>query len=398
MFSRKNMAIHFKNETINRYMKNVKGTCDFDPEQLKKRRNTENIIRQCYNQFGGKEYQTPLLEKTCFLQKKYGDDTKLIFNIESDNSDKEQCSLRYDLTVPLTRYCLKNSITKKCLYQIGKVYRKDTPNITGGRFREFTQCDFDIIGSEESELLLPETTLLFLATTILDRLSITNFKIKVNNRQDLVSVLTKSGIKETKMMTVCSSIDKLDKQSWDDTITELLSKEISIDKILMIKDKLSLKTEEPSWFNTLMKNAKILGFQDKLVLTPTLARGMDYYTGMIYEIYCPESSLGTIISGGRYDNLTKAFRNVSLPMCGISIGLDRIMMLEPSIMMLEPSIMMLGPRRTPTLIYRTSNDEESINKQLKRIKYTDFDFEIAFKSRSLSKHAKYAEKNNLSFS
>ncbi len=372
-------------------MKSAKGTIDIGVDELRIRSNVENIIRNTYSQFGGLEYQTPLLEQTSFLQKKYGDDTKLIFDLEKKGA-KEQCSLRYDLTVPFTRFCLKNSLNKGSYFQIGKVFRMDIPNLEKGRLREFTQCDFDIIGAPELDnIMLPETLLLFMATTIMKRLNLPNFVIKVNHRQALVDLLNKSGVSNNNLQNICSSIDKLDKCTWDDLIPELQTKGLSDEIITNIHNE--LQTVIPGkWFNTLSENAKYLDFADKIEYCPTLARGMDYYTGLIYEIVYNDSSIGTIISGGRYDNLTQSFRNVKLNMCGISIGLDRLMKLVQ-----EPGTQEIVIDKR-YLIYRISNEPSSLTcqfNQLLLIVKKGTKMEVEFNARSMSKHLKYAKKNNL---
>ena len=395
-------------------MKSVKGTRDFTPSDLFMRRTVECIIRDSYHQFAGLEYQTPLLEQTCFLQKKYGDDTKLIFDIVPDPgtlslctesggsslSNKEQTSLRYDLTIPFTRFCLMNSIQKGSYYQIGKVFRKDVINQSKGRFREFVQCDYDIVGAEENQdVMLPETIILYLATLILKRLGISGYVIKVNHRQELISKLSSAGVPDELLLTICSSIDKLDKYAWDVIDVELYQKGLSKETISNLRDLLK-KSNAGKWLETLKRNAMNLEFDNNIVYVPELARGMDYYTGLIYEIVYPSSSIGSIISGGRYDNLTRMFRPIDLSMCGISIGLERIMELKAELKS-ESNADCFNNKSNKYLICRTSDNQEDVKTQLSELKLavsTGQRFEVEYKARSRSKLVKYARKNKLVFS
>ena len=225
----------------------------------------------------------------------------------------------------------------------------------------------------------------------MDKLGLSDYIIKVNHRQELINKLISSGVPDELLLTTCSSIDKLDKQTWEEIEEELYQKGLSKSTVSLIRVSCTESSSVPGkWLFTLMSNARNLMFDNKIEYVPTLARGMDYYTGLIYEIVYPSSTVGSIISGGRYDNLTRMYRPVDLPMCGISIGLDRIMELGIKITRSSNS------SSSRYLICRTSNNLIDIKKQLSDLMTTSKAgkmFEIEYKARSRSKHNKYAKKN-----
>ena len=256
----------------------------------------------------------------------------------------ELCSLRYDLTVPFARYCAMNGITSIKRYQIAKVYRRDNPS--HGRYREFYQCDFDIAGL--SEPMGPDFEVVKILTELLDKLEIGDYVVKLNHRKLLDGMLEICGVPAEKFRTICSSIDKLDKQTFEQVKREMveekgLSSEVA-DRIgSFVKEKgapmelLNKLREEGSEFlgNKSSKEAldelsimfealersKCSG---RVVFDLSLARGLDYYTGVIFEAVCIGAEVGSIAAGGRYDNLIGMFGKEIVPAVGMSLGIERV--------------------------------------------------------------------------
>ena len=269
------------------------------------------------------EIDTPVFELKETLMGKYGEESKLIYDIQDQGG--ELLSLRYDLTVPFARYMAVHNFPSIKRYHIGKVYRRDNPQMSKGRFREFYQCDFDIAGPNYGRMI-PDSEVLKVVVEILSDLKIGKFIIKLNHRKFLDATVAISGIPEEKFKVVCSSVDKLDKEPWEDVKKELLTKGLNEEQtdtlwtIVQLKDspwKLLnlLKTKENIIQNqkakealedmeTLFEYLDILQINDHFVFDLSLARGLDYYTGLIYEAVLLETDkVGSIAGGGRYDDL-----------------------------------------------------------------------------------------------
>ncbi|XP_074580486.1 histidine--tRNA ligase, cytoplasmic-like isoform X2 [Curcuma longa] len=286
---------------VRRLPKIPKGTRDFGKEQMAIRERAFSIITGVFKMHGAVALDTPVFELRETLMGKYGEDSKLIYDLADQGG--ELCSLRYDLTVPFARYLAMNNINALKRYQIAKVYRRDNPS--KGRYREFYQCDFDIAGQYET--MEPDFEVIKVLTELLDQLDIGSYEIKLNHRKLLDGMLEICGVSSEKFRTVCSSIDKLDKQPFEQIKKELveekgLSTEIA-DKIgTFVKRRgpaleiLSELKEEGSQFleNTgsvvalneleiLFKALEKANCLNRVVFDLSLARGLDYYTGVIYE-------------------------------------------------------------------------------------------------------------------
>ncbi|KAK9089504.1 hypothetical protein Scep_028586 [Stephania cephalantha] len=330
------------NET-RRLPKIPKGTRDFSKEQMAIRERAFSIITQVFKRHGGSALDTPAFELRETLMGKYGEDSKLIYDLADQGG--ELCSLRYDLTVPFARHVAMNGITSFKRYQIDKVHRRDNPS--KGRFREFYQCDFDIAG--QFETMGPDFEVVKILTELLDELDIGDYEIKLNHRKLLDGMLEICGVSAEKFRTICSSIDKLDKQSFEEVKKEMveekgLTVEIA-DKIGNFVKKrgaplsiLSELRQEGSEFlnnsgSTLaLKELEIL-FKalekskciHRVVFDLSLARGLDYYTGMIFEaVFKGATQVGSIAAGGRYDNLIGMFGTKQVPAVGVSLGIERV--------------------------------------------------------------------------
>jgi len=264
------------------------------------------------------------------------------------NSAKEQLILRYDLTLPFVRFIGKNNIKSFRGYRYGKVYRRDCPRVTSGRYREFYQCDFDIVGEIFSPMM-QETEILNILCSILDEIvGPTTYKVKINSRQILYYILNKFKVPKNLFKTTCSTLDKLDKRSKEDIIEELVEKEIpkepreNIIKFITYfisntfnspYETLKSLQEQELVDNRTLNDFKLL-FQyldgteilQNIIFDPLLARGLDYYTGLIFEVKYTNSTMmgSSIAAGGRYDNLLGKLVKKSLPAIGLSLGVERL--------------------------------------------------------------------------
>jgi histidyl-tRNA synthetase len=327
-----------------------KGTQDYYGKSYEKLEYLIQIITNLYKKYHGEFIETPVFELTHILMDKYGDDEKLIYNLESDNVNidsripgdmqSEQLSLRYDHTVPLVRFCIQNKINKMRRCCIGKAYRKETVTRTQFRLREFYQADFDYVGVYDS--MVPEIEIFCMIQELFKTLNIDNYQIQYNYRQNLDYYVKESGI-TSKFSSICSSIDKLDKKDKNEIRIELKEKGCTDDQIdTMYGFLFENKTMSPDIAETdkiFNQYIDMIGILDKskIVFSPVLARGSDYYTGIIFEVKLVGSDITSSISaGGRYDKLIPSYQKSKnsdeiFPMIGLSFGIDRILPLISSI-------------------------------------------------------------------
>jgi histidyl-tRNA synthetase len=329
----------------------AKGARDFTPDQMRIREEVFGIIRRVFKRHGGEEIDTPVFELKEILTGKYGEDSKLIYDLADQGG--ELLSLRYDLTVPFARFLAMNSVGNIKRYHIAKVYRRDQPQVQRGRYREFYQCDFDIAGSYAP--MVPDAETITIATEILSELpAIGSFLMKLNHRVILDAVFELAGVPTDKFRTICSAVDKLDKLPWSEVKVEMIEKGITAemaDEIGKFVLQASAPGSDPRIFVQQLLDAKIFGehqaalqaLADLVILFNyleamgslryvsfdlSLARGLDYYTGVIYEIVLTDgtSQVGSISAGGRYDRLVGMFSasGSQTPCVGISIGVERI--------------------------------------------------------------------------
>ena len=197
----------------------AKGTRDMTPLQMAIREKAFNIIRSIFKKHGASEIDTPVFELKETLTGKYGEDSKLIYDLEDQGG--EILALRYDLTVPFARFMAEKGLPSIKRFHIAKVYRRDQPQMSKGRYREFYQCDFDIAGTYS--LMLPDAEVLAVVCEILTSLEIGNFKLKLNHRKFLDAMIELAGCEKRKFKSICSSIDKLDKEPWEKVRIELIN-------------------------------------------------------------------------------------------------------------------------------------------------------------------------------
>ena len=338
-----------------------KGTRDFSPLEMAKRNYIFDTIKQVYQLYGFQQIETPAMETLGTLMGKYGEEgDKLLFKVLNSGdylnkvSDEElqernalhlaaklcEKGLRYDLTVPFARYVVMHREELQLpfkRYQMQPVWRADRPQ--KGRYREFWQFDGDIVGSDS---LLNEVELMQIVDTVFSRFGV-RVQIKINNRKILTGIAEVIGAAE-KIVDITVAIDKLDKIGLDNVNAELREDGLSEAQIEKLQPIISLEGTNDDKLNTIaevlaasetglkgveetrfiLDTLKTLGLKNELQLDLTLARGLNYYTGAIFEVKALDVQIGSITGGGRYDNLTGIFGMPGISGVGISFGVDRI--------------------------------------------------------------------------
>ena len=341
---------------MNFIKKPVKGMNDFLPSEMRLREHVMNVIRETYSSYGFLQIETPAIEHIENLTSKQGgDNEKLIFRIlkrgdelkkaAEEKGELTDSGLRYDLTVPLARYYANNSgklpVPFKSL-QMGSVWRADNPQ--KGRFRQFTQCDIDILGDETN---LSEIELISAASDVLTRIfsgtGIKGFTVHVNDRQILRAAALDAGFREEDISSVLISLDKFDKIGLDGIRNELLqvlncseetvsrylsaysrTENISCSEFCSSLSGQYLDSEVIRNTDEIINCAdRLTGNETKIIFDPTLVRGMGYYTGTVFEISIDKYSY-SIAGGGRYDEMIGKFSGQDVCACGVSLGFERI--------------------------------------------------------------------------
>ncbi|TKR61869.1 hypothetical protein L596_028922 [Steinernema carpocapsae] len=328
-------------------LKTPRGTRDFCPAEVIHREATISAIKSIFTNHGGEPIDTPVFELTDVLLGKYGGEaSKLIYDLGAEDGG-EKYSLRYDVTVPFARFLGANRISKMKRFQIGKVYRREQPVVQRGRFCEFYQCDFDIAGDYPK--MVADAECLKIVDEVVKKLNLGPFTTRVNHRSLLGGVLIHCGVPQEATMSVCSSIDKLDKESWNFVAEELQTKKnipshviSQLEKFVRFqgdsKDTLQMlegEIKSPQVGESIADLNLLFSYCNAFQIAPSfdlsLARGLDYYTGMIFETVLTEDDLktGSIAAGGRYDNLVESLTSrtkkpFSVPCVGLSIGIERI--------------------------------------------------------------------------
>ena len=410
------------------------GTRDFSAEVVRKRNYLFNTIRTVFECYGFGPLETPAMEQLDTLMGKYGEEgDKLIFKILNnglDNPEKEkqtraaleqvlqgknskditERALRYDLTIPFARYVAtwhhQLSLPYK-RYQMQPVWRADRPQ--KGRYREFYQCDVDVVGSRS---LLNELELGCICHAIFTRLRLPDYSLRINHRQLLSALAAQCG-DASQLTIITTAIDKLDKIGIEKVKDELAQKKLSAAQIDLIASYLNIsgtlsqqleqlrsllgqQAEAVTALEELQQLIEDLQYQHvNAVLDPTLARGLNYYTGTIFEIKAPARvSMGSIGGGGRYDDLTGLFGVPGIPGVGISFGVDRIYdVLEE--LQLFPEDSTLG---TQVLFFNLGKEEmQAAFTQLQGLRERGIAAELYPESVKFDKQFKYAEKKNIPY-
>lgn len=425
------------------------GTRDFGPEVVRKRQYILNTIRNVFELYGFQPLETPAMENLETLMGKYGEEgDKLIFKIlnnglnDARNSEKAQTAfenvlqgkndrnlteraLKYDLTIPFARYVAMNHAQLTFpfkRYQIQPVWRADRPQ--RGRYREFYQCDADVVGSKS---LLNEVELAMIYFDVFDKLRI-QVEIRINSRKILSALAEVVGAPE-KLTAITAAIDKLDKIGIDKVKEELGergldSRQISIiEKYLLISyvnlDKIKAAEDvfknNPVGLDGLKEIRHLLGHfsqiffdnnpgfpqdvylshaQKTIVFDPTLARGLNYYTGVIFEVKALDVNMGSIGGGGRYDDLTGLFGVPNIPGVGISFGVDRIYDVMEELKLFPETV----EQGTKVLFFNLGEEEsKAAYPLLQEIRRAGVPAEIFHEAQKFDKQFKYAEKKGIPF-
>ena len=407
-----------------------KGTRDFSSEDLSKRHYIFDVIKNSFINYGFQPIETPTFENNETLMGKYGEEgDRLIFKILNsgnffDKIDEAQITkdnakglatkitekaLRYDLTVPFARYVVQHQselVFPFKRYQMQPVWRADRPQ--KGRFREFYQCDADVVGSNS---LLQEIELIQLYDDVFSKLGLKNTNIKINNRKILSGIAEIIGAKD-KLIDFTVALDKLDKIGEEKVKEEMLNKGISehslekvqplfsftgsnTNKIEQLSQMLSSSEEGMKGVEELsfiVNNIQSLGLSSSLLtIDVTLARGLNYYTGSIFEVSAAGIELGSIGGGGRYDDLTGIFGLKNMSGVGISFGLDRIYLvleqlnLFPETLTSAPKVMII-------------HEEQTLNEALsllKKLREKNISSELYPDPAKMDKQFKYAERKGI---
>lgn len=409
----------------------ARGTRDFGSEIMAKRNFIFDTAKKIYAKFGFLPLETPAIENLSVLMGKYGDEgDQLLFkilnsgdfakNINAEGLEagsKEilkkisEKGLRYDLTVPFARYVAMNRQNLPIpfkRFQIQPVWRADRPQ--KGRYREFYQCDADVVGTDS---LICEAEIVLMLHEVFQNLGLNEFVIKINNRKILAGISESIGA-PGKEAALSVAIDKLDKIGKEKVETELIERGFSEDSIQKLQPLFSLQ-QNPNLFAFLrnwLKNSEIgllgvseleevwnliglLGLQNpKIEFDPSLARGLSYYTGAIFEVKALNVSIGSISGGGRYDNLTGSFGVSDLSGVGISLGVDRIFDVMEELNLFPEEL------NYSTEVMVTNFDAESLPASLELLSFlreNGISSEIYPDSSKLKKQFDYANKKNIPY-
>ncbi len=413
------------------------GTRDFGPDVVRKRNYIFNTIRNVFELYGFQPLETPAMENLDTLMGKYGEEgDKLIFKILNnglDNADKEkqlredfekvlqgknvkgitERALKYDLTIPFARYVAMNHAQLTFpfkRYQVQPVWRADRPQ--KGRYREFYQCDADVVGSTS---LLNEVELVSIYTTVFDKLKIP-VEVRINNRKLLQALAETCGGAE-RMTDITIAIDKLDKVGLDKVKEELGVRGLNSNQVSIIDNYLSVARysgdndtvlaeltklfansntgmEGLNEIRFILDNTGTLAFSNKILIDPTLARGLNYYTGSIIEIKATGVAMGSIGGGGRYDDLTGLFGVPNIPGVGISFGVDRIYDVMEELHVF-PEDIHIG---TQVLFFNLGEKESwKAFGLMQQLRQSGVRCELYHESAKFDKQFKYAEKKNIPY-
>ena len=402
-----------------------KGTRDFSPSEIRRRNFIFDIIKSKFEKFGFSPIETPSMEKLSTLTGKYGSEgDQLLFKVlkrgakfekaysesntetlkDNDFSDE---ALRYDLTVPFARYIVQHQndiVFPFKRYQIQPVWRADRPQ--KGRYREFYQCDADVVGSES---LVSEVELVSLIHEVLNELKLSDHTIMINNRKILASLVEFCNATEF-FSEITVIIDKVDKVGTEKVIEELKANIPNKEVVQLFEEVFAVSENEIiSWLENKLQNSQLgqKGIQElsyivkscnvlginNIKINLSLARGLDYYTGSIFEVVLNNNSMGSIVGGGRYDDLTKVFGQNNLSGVGISFGAERIYDLMNDLNFFPDNL------SNPSKFMIIDQSESNINglKLLQFIREKGVNSILYPEDHKLKKQLKYANSMNIAF-
>jgi histidyl-tRNA synthetase len=386
---------------------------DFLPEQMILREYVIDVIREVFESFGYEPLSTPSVELHETLTGKYGPDAeRMIYNV-SRRGGKEKLALRYDLSVPLSRVAAMYPDLQKPFkrYQISPVWRGERPG--KGRYREFYQCDVDTIGSAS---MLADAELVDIMHEVLHRLGFRDFVVRINNRKILTGIGQFAGVPEELLGGLYRSIDKLEKIGLDGVKEELEANEIPEDVVARLLELLQIAGDDQAILTELRQELgefpaavegieeleQILAYLEPLDVPRqryqvdfAMVRGLDYYTGPIYETVVQEPRIGSICGGGRYDELIGMFTDRSYPATGTSFGIERIIDVMEELEMFPPEV---GTTITQVLV--TIFDEAHTSASLEvssELRKGGLNTELYFENDPLGDQIRYALKRGIPY-
>ncbi len=358
----------------------LKGFRDYAPSEQLARQQMFSKIQSVFERFGFLPLSTPVLEYKEILMGKYGEDEKLVYSFK-DNGDRD-VAMRYDLTVPLARFVAQNQgqlVLPFKRYQIAPVWRADNPQ--KGRLREFYQCDVDAVGTDSN---LADAEVIACLCMALEAVGVKNYKVRLNDRATL---------KEFSVQTI-RAIDKLDKIGIEGIVKEMEENGVSKEEIEKAKSLVSAGARTvPENTADLIKQLEQYSLAGQVEFDPTIARGIDYYTGTVFEIILIDKpEFGAICAGGRYDGLVDQFSSQSLPAVGGSIGIDRLIaaLTEMGQMQSVQPIRALVLNQNEALV-------ESYLKIATNLRAEGINVEFYYSAAKLDKQFKYAESKGIPF-
>ena len=387
-----------------------RGFRDFLPDTMLRRNYVTDSIREVFHRFGFEPLDTPILELRETLFGKYGEDAEqLIFSAQHGRSSKDPLAMRYDLTVPLARvvgqYESRLSLPFK-RYHIAPVFRGERPQ--RGRYREFWQCDADIVGVAG---IAADAEIIMMMTQILDQLGFPQFLIKINHRRLLTAIGDFSGVPGEQLPDLYRSVDKFDKIGAEGVRSELLER--GINQAAVSRMMALLQAQQPG-VDSLDLIAEAIGSADpgladlrdlrqmladggvpraRYAFDFTMVRGLGYYTGPIFETVISEPHLGSITGGGRYDNLIGMFRRQSLPTTGTSFGLERIIDLMDELNLYPDH---LGGTLVQALVTVFSEETRKASMRIAdELRRAGINTEIYLEGRKLGRQFTYADRKGI---
>ncbi|NWG17263.1 MAG: histidine--tRNA ligase [Chloroflexi bacterium] len=389
-----------------------KGMRDFLPDDMLKRDYVFGVVRDVFHLYGFEPLQTPVLELKDTLMGKYGEDAeKLIYHAQHPGG-KEEVALRYDLTVPLARVVAlyENEISLPFKrYQLSPVWRAERPQ--RGRYREFYQCDADIVGVAGMNA---DAEILGVVVTALRRLGFSQFSVKINNRKLLTAIGIYAGVPDEQLGDLYRSVDKFDKIGADGVRNELLERGIGQEAVARMMGLIQAKQpglESLDYLDEIMGGIpaaqaglrelrELAGHLDDAGIPPafyefdlTMVRGLGYYTGPIFETVITEPNLGSVTGGGRYDDLVGLFRKESLPTTGTSLGIERIIDLM-DILGLYPNG--IGGTVVQALVAVFNEDTRRDSTRLAaELRAAGIQTELYLQDKNLGKQLNYADKKRI---
>jgi histidyl-tRNA synthetase len=372
----------------NNQLQTLKGFRDFLPTEASLREKVRSIIRDSFKRFAFVPFETPTLEYASLLLGKYGEEADKLLYTFTDRGGRK-LGLRYDQTVPTARVLAnyQNELPKYLRrFQIQSVFRADKPQ--RGRYREFIQCDADIFGSRSP---LADAEILAVFYDIFKSLGLVDIKIEYNDRQLLLDSFSEFAKERVSVLSIIQSIDKLDKLSPEEVTNELIAKGLNRQVVESIFSRLNNIDKSESLIKIEQKTIELGVPQEALVFNPKIARGLDYYTGLIFEGKIAKYGSGSLGAGGRYDNLIEELSGLDMPAVGFGLGFDRIVELikEKKQLKSEPSAQVL------ISIFDDDTCQKKALEISKNLRSADISTEIYLEKDKIGKQFKLAQDKNI---